>query len=76
MTPTGIKDLTQGSYLKEKGSDPSGYLVPVGTMRFFKDKDGMSEATTWPYGDKYGVRKRNVQGHDLPNCLDNWYTLP
>lgn len=76
MTPTGIKDLTQGFYLKEKGNDPSNKIVPVGTMRFFKDEDGMSEATTWPYGDKYGVRKRNVQGHDLPNCLDNWYTLP
>lgn len=75
-TSTGIKDLTHGFYLKEKGNDPSNKIVPVGTMRFFKDEDGMSEATTWPYGDKYGVRKRNVQGHDLPNCLDNWYTLP
>ena len=75
-TSTGIKNLTWGFYMKEKGSDPSGKLVPVGTYRFFKDKDEMSEATTWPFGDKYGVRKRNVQSHDLPNCLDNWYTLP
>lgn len=71
MTPTGIKDLTQGFYLKEKGYDPYDHIVPVGTMRFFKDEDGMSEATTWPYGDKYGVKKRRVQGVELPNCLDN-----
>lgn len=70
-TSTGIKDLTDGFYMKEKGSDPSGKLVPVGTYRFFKDEDGMSEATTWPFGDKYGVRKRKVQGTELPNCHDN-----
>ncbi len=76
ITATGIKDLTHGFYLKEKGSDPSDKLVPVGTFRFFKDQDGISEKTIWPYGDKYGVKKHNVQGQALPNCLDNWYILP
>lgn len=68
-TSTGIKDLTHGFYMKEK-NDPSDRLVPVGTFRFFKDQDGMSEATTWPYGDKYGVRKRNVKETVLPNITD------
>lgn len=69
-TDTGIKNLTAGFILKEKGDDPEGTLVPVGTFRFFTDQDGMCEATTWPYGDIYGSKKHVKNGLDLPGILE------
>ena len=64
-TSTGIRNLTCGFIMKEK-YDPQNKLVPVGTFRFFKDQDGMSEAVSWPYGNTYGIRKRNVKSRVLP----------
>ena len=69
-TSTGIKNLTTGFIMKEKGPDPNNKLVEVGTYRFFKDQDGMSEATTWPYGTQYNTKKRVKQANSLPNSLD------
>lgn len=69
-TSNGIKNLTTGFIMKEKGPDPDHKLVDVGTYRFFKDKDGMSEATSWPYGTQYGTKKRVKQANSLPNPLD------
>ena len=69
-TATGIKNLTCGFFMKEKGYDPDHRIVEVGTFRFFKDQDGMSEITSWPYGNQYGIKKRNVKGYILPNILD------
>jgi hypothetical protein len=67
-TSTGIRNLTCGFIMKEK-YDPQNKLVPVGTFRFFKDQDGMSEAVSWPYGNTYGIRKRNVKSRVLPFIL-------
>lgn len=69
-TDAGIKNLTTGFIMKEKGPDPDHKLVEVGTYRFFKDKDGMSEATSWPYGTQYDTKKRVKQANSLPNSLD------
>ena len=69
-TSTGIKNLTTGFIMKEKGPDPNHKLVEVGTYRFFKDKDGMSESSSWPYGTQYGTKKRVKQANSLPNSLD------
>lgn len=73
-TDTGIKNLTAGFILKEKGDDPEGTLVPVGTFRFFTDQDGMCETTTWPYGDIYGSKKHVKNGLDLPGILERGKT--
>lgn len=43
VTNTGITNFQIGSYLKEKGADPSHLLVPVGTSRVFNDEDSFSE---------------------------------
>ena len=69
-TASGIKDLTCGFILTEKGDDPDNILVDVGTFRFFTDQDGMSEATSWPYGTQYGTQKRVKENSDHPNSLD------
>ena len=69
-TSSGIKNLTVGFVMKEKGYDPDEMIVDVGTFRFFTDQDGMCEATSWPYGNQYGTKKRVKQGNALPNSLD------
>lgn len=46
FTTTGITNLQYAFYLKSKGPDPQGYIVPVGTIRVFKDGDGTSEPAT------------------------------
>lgn len=69
-TANGIKNYTSGFILKEKGADPDDKMVKVGTFRFFKDQDGMSENAEWPYGNTYDARKRNATGNRLPNSLD------
>ena len=69
-TPEGIKNLTCGFVMTDKGYDPEEKLVEVGTFRFFTDQDGMSEATSWPYGTQYGTKKRVKQAGTLPNNLD------
>ncbi|MBR6264540.1 MAG: hypothetical protein IKR05_15190 [Prevotella sp.] len=69
-TATGIKNLTHGFIMTEKGDDPEHKLVDVGTFRFFTDQDGMSEATSWPFGNQYGARKRVKQDIDLPDAHD------
>ncbi len=69
-TSSGIKNLTVGFVMKEKGYDPDDMIVDVGTFRFFTDQDGMCEATSWPYGNQYGTKKRVKQGNALPNSLD------
>ena len=68
-TSDGIKNLNTGFILKEKGNDPQDKVVPVGTYRFFKDGNGMSESKAWPYGDKYGARKRTNNVNVLPGEL-------
>ena len=52
-TDGGIKNLSWAFILKEKGNDPYGSVVPVGTIRSFIDSDGISESTSWPYGEQY-----------------------
>ena len=69
-TSSGIKNLTVGFVMKEKGYDPDEMIVDVGTFRFFTDQDGMCEATSWPYGNQYGTKERVKQGNALPNSLD------
>lgn len=49
----GIGNLSWAFILKEKGNDPNGHVVPVGTIRSFIDSDGMSEKTEWPYEGQY-----------------------
>lgn len=71
-TPAGIKNLTWGFILKEKGDDPHGYVVPVGSFRIAADEDGMSESVEWPYGDQYGARMRTIATGTL-ECLHNIY---
>lgn len=70
-TANGIKDLTVGFVMKEKGYDPEEKIVDVGTFRFFTDPDGISQATSWPYGNQYGTKKRVKQGSTLPSILNN-----
>ena len=46
LSSTGILSLQYAFYLKSKSADPYGYVVPVGTVRVFKDGDGVSEPAT------------------------------
>ena len=45
----GIHDLYHGFVMLNKSDDPSSHIVPVGTVRVFKDGDGWSETTSWPF---------------------------
>ena len=56
--------------LKKVKNNPNGKLVPVGTYRFFKDDDGLSINVEWPYGNKYGARKRSAKNKLLPDMHD------
>lgn len=47
VSENGIVNLYDGFYMQDK-NDPNNLLVPVGTIRVFKDSDGMSYRTTWP----------------------------
>ena len=58
----GISNLYWGFAFLEKSDDPDNMLVPVGTIRVFKDGDGWSEKTTWP---SVNLNKGNVD-HTLP----------
>jgi hypothetical protein len=46
-TISGIKDFYSAFVMLEKGADPSGKLVNVGTYRIFKDGNGLASNTTW-----------------------------
>lgn len=68
-TSTGIKNLTMGFYMKEKGLDPNNKVVDPGTYRFFHDSDGMSELTSWPFGSQFDARRcaNEKRENDLPD---------
>ena len=57
-TDAGIADLSWAFVMVEKGEDPYGDVVPVGTIRSFKDSDGLSDNAEWPYGNKYDALAR------------------
>jgi len=46
ITPGGIKNMQTGIYMKGKGYDLLGRLMPVGASRIFKDDDGLAEFST------------------------------
>ena len=66
----GIKNLSWAFILKEKGNDPNGWVVPVGTIRSFTDSDGMSESTAWPYEGQY-ARSWSIENESLPLPLSH-----
>ena len=47
VTEDGIANLYYGFLMKEK-YDPNNQMVDIGTMRIFKDNDGMSYRVAWP----------------------------
>ena len=47
ISENGIINYYDGFYMQEK-NDPYEYLVPVGTIRVFKDMDGLAARTQWP----------------------------
>ena len=47
ISENGIIDYYDGFYLQEK-NDPYEQMVPVGTIRVFKDMDGLASRTAWP----------------------------
>ena len=59
-TDNGIKDLYYAFVLLDKSGDPKSYLVPVGTYRVFKDKDGLSAFTNF-FSTKASNRTRVLQ---------------
>lgn len=69
-TSSGIKNLTCGFIMKEKGYDPDERIVDVGTFRFFTDQDGMSDETSWPYNGQFETRKLVKERSVLPNSLE------
>ena len=71
MTDNGIKDLYHAFVMLEKSGDPKSHLVPVGTYRVFKDKDGLSAFTNF-FSTKASNRTRVLQNSPkkLP-CISN-----
>ena len=61
LTSVGIANVYTGFLMKEK-NDPYGYLVEVGTFRFFSDEDGMSEKADWPYAWPYNGPGAEARG--------------
>mgnify|MGYP004558160087 FL=1 len=46
-TSTGISNMYYANAFVEKGDDPYGEYMEEGTYRIFKDKDGLSEKSSW-----------------------------
>jgi hypothetical protein len=47
LTSAGIKNFTYAFLMLEK-NDPNTKLVPIGTIRVFKDSDGLAAKAQWP----------------------------
>lgn len=45
---TGISNCTYAITLIEKGEDPENEIMDAGTIRIFKDGDGMANKASWP----------------------------
>lgn len=45
---TGISNCTYAITLIEKGEDPENEIMDAGTIRIFKDGDGMANKANWP----------------------------
>ena len=61
VSENGIVNLYDGFYMQEK-NDPYGILVDVGTIRVFKDSDGMSYRTNWP---DMTIKSNNNNGRSI-----------
>ena len=48
MTSKGIKNLQYGFLMLEKNNDVNDEIMDPGRYRIIKDKDGLSEYTSWP----------------------------
>ena len=66
ITDKGIKDLYYAFVLLDKSSDPKSHIVPVGTYRVFKDKDGLSYFTNF-FSTNAPKRTRGL--HNSPQKL-------
>ena len=64
ISESGIVNLYNGLCMQEK-NDPYNYLIPVGSIRVFKDSDGMSYRTTWP-----GTTLKSNNSSNLPTSID------
>ena len=67
----GIHDLYHGFVMLNKSNDPNSHIVPVGTVRVFKDSDAWSETTTWPFNSTINGIKLTGEGslqsiHSMP----------
>ena len=58
----GIRNLYHGFVMLSKSNDPYGYIVPVGTVRVFRDGDGWSEATSWPFSKGFNAMPFAIDG--------------
>ena len=65
MTSDGIKDCFYGFVMLDKDDDPDKTVMPVGSFRIFKDKDGLSVPTTW-LTEMAAARALGPQGIMLP----------
>ncbi|HZY39969.1 MAG TPA: hypothetical protein VFE53_25115 [Mucilaginibacter sp.] len=63
----GIKNMQLAYYEKSKGSDPNNLVVPVGTIRIFKDEDGFSQTQSTFSVDPNKVQ--NIYGNYLKSNL-------
>ena len=62
-TANGIKDLKSAFYIKDK-KDPDNILVKVGTVRVFKDGDGLSP--------KIAALRLSAENEELTTTADLW----
>jgi len=52
----GIKNMQFAFYVKSKGPDPNGYVVPVGTFRIFDNEGGLAATQS-----SYSIKTKPIQ---------------
>lgn len=61
----GISNCTHAITLIEKGEDPENEIMDAGTIRIFKDGNGIADKATWPLGNERSVAAKS----DILKCL-------
>ncbi len=62
---TGISNCTHAITLIEKGEDPEHEIMDAGTIRIFKDGNGMADKANWPFENRCSVATKP----DVLKCL-------
>lgn len=65
ITSGGISNYRYAFVMLEKGSDPKGLLVDVGTLRVFKDGNELASIASWPANTKKAEESTGRSVYDM-----------